>query len=260
MQKDTPPGTYYTDDKYRRLARWLQDVMAPPQEREAQAGALQGEEAPHFAIPPGEYHPHFYQQLPDFIMALLKYDWQAVSRYAPLLYHLVGCPTCHAGYLDLYDALREAVSVDDDQPHVSLPAQVNVPAARHLVQLCQLLITQAEAVLKQARHEHRDDAALAVRYCDWRSRVARASTRVPCAVGLYRTWCASRPAPRRGRRRSRQPSIPIHPRSPGSVEHGRAKLCARLLLPIPPVLLTNIQRSSCRIALLPALLHSKKTR
>ncbi|HLI08748.1 MAG TPA: hypothetical protein VKV40_19455 [Ktedonobacteraceae bacterium] len=161
MQKDTPPGTYYTDDKYRRLARWLQDVMAPPQEREAQAGALQGEEAPHFAIPPGEYHPHFYQQLPDFIMALLKYDWQAVSRYAPLLYHLVGCPTCHAGYLDLYDALREAVSVDDDQPHVSLPAQVNVPAARHLVQLCQLLITQAEAVLKQARHEHRDDAALA---------------------------------------------------------------------------------------------------
>ncbi len=159
---DTPPGTFHPDDKYRRLAQWLQGIMAqPPQEQESQAETLKGEEASHFAIPLGEYHPHFYQQLPDFIMALLRHDRLAASRYAPLLYHLVGCPTCHAGYLDLYDSLQEAISINEDQAHIPLPAQANVPSARQLMQLCQMLITQADAVLKQARREHRDDAALA---------------------------------------------------------------------------------------------------
>lgn len=163
MQKDIPPGTFHTDDEYRKLAQWLQQIMAQPQrEQEPLPGSLKGEDLPHFAVPLDEYHPHFYQQLPDFIMALLRHDPQAASRYAPLLYHLVGCPTCHAGYLDLYDALREAIAVDESQLHATpLPAQPNVPSTRQLVQLCQLLITQAEAVLKLARHERRDDSALA---------------------------------------------------------------------------------------------------
>lgn len=163
MQKDTPPGTFHTDEEYRKLARWLQQIMAqPPRAQEPLPGSLKGEDFPLFAIPLEEYHPHFYQQLPDFIMALLSHDPQAASRYASLLYHLVGCPTCHAGYLDLYDALRAAIAVDESQLHTTpLPTQANVPSTDQLVQLCQLLITQAEAVLKLARREHRDDSALA---------------------------------------------------------------------------------------------------
>lgn len=163
MQKDTSPGTSHIDDESRKLARWLQQIMAlPPRAQEAAPEILKGEDQPHFAIPPGEYHPHFYQQLPDFVMALLKHDPQAAVRYAPLLYHLVGCPTCHAGYLDLYDALRAALAVDNSQGYATpLPTQANVPSARQLVQLCQLLISQAEAVLQLARHERRDDSALA---------------------------------------------------------------------------------------------------
>jgi len=163
MQNDTPPGTFHTDDTSRKLARWLQQIMAQPQrEQEPPPASPREEPLSHLAIPPGEYHPRFYRQLPDFIMALLRHEPQAVSRYAPLLYHLVGCPVCHAAYLDLYDALRAALAVDESQLHtVPLPAGPNVPSARQLAQLCQLLIMQAEAVLKLARHERRDDSALA---------------------------------------------------------------------------------------------------
>ncbi len=163
MQNDTPPGTFHPDDTSRKLARWLQQIMAqPPREQEPPPASLTEEPLSHLAIPPGEYHPQFYRQLPDFIMALLKHDPQAASRYAPLLYHLVGCPVCHAGYLDLYDALRAALAVDENQLHtVPLPVGPNVPSPRQLAQLCQLLIMQAEAVLKLARHERRDDSALA---------------------------------------------------------------------------------------------------
>jgi hypothetical protein len=173
MQNDTPPGTFHTNDEYRKLAQWLQNIMAQPAQPQSaqqlepatstQTGSLKGgEEIPPFALPLGDYHPYFYQQLPDFIMALLTHDQQASIRYAPLLYHLVGCPTCHAAYLDLYDAMQEALNVDESQAHTTpLPVQANVPSTRQLVQLCQLLITQAEAVLKLARREHRDDSALA---------------------------------------------------------------------------------------------------
>lgn len=163
MQNDTPPGTFHTDDTSRKLARWLQQIMAQPQrEQEPPPASPREEPLSHLAIPPGEYHPRFYRQLPDFIMALLRHEPQGVSRYAPLLYHLVGCPVCHAAYLDLYDALRAALAVDESQLHtVPLPAGPNVPSARQLAQLCQLLIMQAEAVLKLARHERRDDSALA---------------------------------------------------------------------------------------------------
>ncbi len=162
MQNDTPPGTFHTDDTSRKLARWLQQFMAQlPQDQEPPA-SLPAEHLSHLAIPPGEYHPRFYQQLPDFIMALLRHEPQAASRYAPLLYHLVGCPVCHAAYLDLYDALRVALAVDESQLHTApLPVGPNVPSTRQLAQLCQLLIMQAEAVLKLARHERRDDSALA---------------------------------------------------------------------------------------------------
>ena len=64
------------------------------------------------------YHIHFYQQLPDFVMALLHNDAQAMLQYADLLYHLAGCSECHTAYLELYDALRGAVYPQGFRPQL----------------------------------------------------------------------------------------------------------------------------------------------
>src|SRR5947209_8029548 len=121
MQNDTPPGTFHSGDDYGKLAQWLQQVMAQPQAQtppytHPQMVQRGGEDGPHFALSLDDYHPRFYQQLPNFVMALLTHDAQASSHYAPLLYHLVGCPSCHAAYLDLYDSLQVALQVDESQP------------------------------------------------------------------------------------------------------------------------------------------------
>lgn len=174
MQNDTPPGTMHPEDEYSKLAHWLQQIMAQPpsspplpslQARQPQqAASTRGsEESPHFALSLDEYHPRYYQQLPDFVMALLTEDSRAATHYAPLLYHLVGCAACHATYLDLYDALHAALEVDESQPQALQTGMLSAgfSSVRLLVQLCQLLISQAEAVLKQAHREKRDEAATA---------------------------------------------------------------------------------------------------
>ena len=61
-----------------------------------------------------EGHRQFYQQLPDFVTALLLQDEGATLRYAPLLYHLVGCDNCHQAYLEIYDAMRAALSSQEE--------------------------------------------------------------------------------------------------------------------------------------------------
>src|SRR5712691_10698597 len=86
---------------YKALAQWLQDLLAP---QPSQVSSPEDE--------PMDYHPHFYQQLPNFVMALLNKDPQARLHYAPLLYHLVACPSCHAAYRDLYLALQAATRPD----------------------------------------------------------------------------------------------------------------------------------------------------
>jgi hypothetical protein len=139
-----------------KLARWLRHVLttAPSSTEDAssQSGLLLNT----------DYHPRFYQQLPDFIMALLQNDPLATVYYAPLLYHLAGCTVCHSAYLELYDAMRYAVKNGDAQPVVNQGTRslATIPVGT-LVNLCQLLINQAEAVLRQARHEHTDEDALA---------------------------------------------------------------------------------------------------
>ncbi|MFL5628437.1 MAG: hypothetical protein ACJ788_22890 [Ktedonobacteraceae bacterium] len=145
-----------------KLARWLQHVLVRPAQTQAPPGAS-GNEASQAEIGHnGDYHLHFYQQLPDFIMALLQNDQHATIRYAPLLYHLAGCPTCHTAYLELYDALRYAIKVGNTQPLVNYGTRplATIPTAT-LVNLCQLLINQAEAILRQARHDHTDGTAAA---------------------------------------------------------------------------------------------------
>src|SRR2546423_7162804 len=109
-----------------------------------------------------DYHPRFYQRLPDFIMALLQNDPLATVHYAPLLYHLAGCTTCHSAYLELYEAMRYAVKNGDAQPVVNQGTRplATIPVGT-LVSLCQLLINQAEAVLRQGRHDDTDRDALA---------------------------------------------------------------------------------------------------
>ncbi|HJT59515.1 MAG TPA: hypothetical protein VJ761_23605 [Ktedonobacteraceae bacterium] len=147
-------------DQNRRLAQWLQELLAaPPGQVKTVVGS--SDESGRLA---GNYHPGFYKQLPDFIMALLKNDSQASLRYAPLIYHLIGCSTCHTAYLEMYAAMQAAVQpelspieVDVDEETFSM---VTVPA-REIAFLCEQLIEQAGDLLYQARHEHTDNTARA---------------------------------------------------------------------------------------------------
>src|SRR5215472_3001142 len=93
------------------LARWLHQVMTADSISTAAGASLAGEK--------NEYHPYFYQQLPDFVMALLEQQPQATLRFAPLLYHLIGCTTCHSAYLDLYNAMRAAIQPGETQLNVA---------------------------------------------------------------------------------------------------------------------------------------------
>lgn len=148
-------------DQYKQLARWLQELLAiTPWQAKTDTISLQEN-----ARQPGEnYHPHFYQQLPDFVMALLENNALATLHYAPLIYHLIGCSTCHTAYLEIYDAMRattrpeiSSLQMDLDQDAYSMATT----PARMVEYLCELLISQAEAVLRQARHEHTDNDAWA---------------------------------------------------------------------------------------------------
>lgn len=102
-----------------------------------------------------DYHPLFFQQLPNFIMALLQNDPNATLHYAPLLYHLIGCETCHQAYKELYIALHEALEPNGDYaPLGATTSTFDTTPPTTLILLCQLLISQAESVKRQAQHEH----------------------------------------------------------------------------------------------------------
>jgi hypothetical protein len=141
------------------LARWLQTILAMPsvQVRPDTVSPLDD-----VASNTSSYHLPYYQQLPDFAQALLKNDDQATLHYAPLIYHLIGCPVCHRAYLEIYDAMSAALAtgreqkISDNGPHT-----LALTPPRMLVYLCQLLINQARAVLRAARHEHTDNDAWA---------------------------------------------------------------------------------------------------
>ncbi len=144
---------------YLPLARWLQTILAMPsvQLRSDTTSPLDD-----VANTANAYHLPYFQQLPDFALALLKNDDQATLYYAPLVYHLIGCSVCHNAYLEIYDAMSAALAVDSEQKatdngHHTLA----LTPARMLVYLCQLLINQAQAVLRVARHEHGNNDAWA---------------------------------------------------------------------------------------------------
>lgn len=130
------------DSANKKLAQWLLHVFASAEITDAIEG------------PDNTYHSRYYQQLPDFILALLRHDTQATVQYAPLLYHIAQCSACRQSYLELYDALGYALHA----PETVSVAQgtrslASMPLAA-LIHFCQLFITQAEAVLRLARHKH----------------------------------------------------------------------------------------------------------
>lgn len=156
-------GASKSDDKSARLAQWLLQVLAPVSQGQSSDDNMLPEEGQSLPlILENDYHLHFYQQLPNFIMALLNDDPQAMVCYAPLMYHLVGCSACYTSYLDLCDSLQAAVSPRG--PRLYLGQGTRTLAAtphRMLSHLCQTLISQARSVLLQARHDHtnQDEAA-----------------------------------------------------------------------------------------------------
>src|SRR5215469_11871032 len=149
-------------EQYAPLAQWLYQLLAIAPHRTAADQIPVGED---FSLPGADYHAAFYPQIPNLAMALLKQDANTITRYAPLLFHLLGCPTCHRAYLEMYDALRAAQSDRTGFATTSLrtpsTATLATTSPRLLVFLCQLLIGQARVVLHQAHREHSDQDAWA---------------------------------------------------------------------------------------------------
>jgi hypothetical protein len=140
---------------HRNLARWLADVMATS-DQDIVKDSTQSSTLLDLQFN-SDYHLRFYRQLPDFIMALLSNDASATVKYAPLLYHLAGCRECHHEFLELYDAMYAAIYPQGVRPLLGQGTRtLAATPPRMLGHLCQTLISQAEAVLLQARHDHTD--------------------------------------------------------------------------------------------------------
>jgi hypothetical protein len=140
-------------NEYLPIAQWLQQVLATtPQHSKAELAAI----TDNGGQIGDEYHIEFYQQLPDFVLALLNNDTrEATIHFAPLLFHLIGCPICHAAYLEIYDAMRATMRIDQIHTPIAQWSQsMATTSTRTLVDLCRLLINQAAAVLRRGRHEH----------------------------------------------------------------------------------------------------------
>jgi hypothetical protein len=139
-----------------RLSSWLQEVMKQPVTKKPGTISSEDDTALELLLD-SNYHVQFYQQLPDFVLALLENNTQALPQYAHLLYHLAGCNECHNGYLEIYDALREAVHPQGPRPQLGQGTKtLAATPPRMLRHLCQALISQAEALFQQGRREHQD--------------------------------------------------------------------------------------------------------
>jgi hypothetical protein len=139
-----------------KLSAWLQQVMKLPPTKTQRIVSTDDDTTLELLLD-SNYHIRFYQQLPDFVMALLQNDTQAMLKYADLLYHLAGCGECHEAYLEIYDALREAVYPQGFRPQLGQGTKtLAATPPRMLRHLCQALISQAEALFQQGHREHRD--------------------------------------------------------------------------------------------------------
>jgi hypothetical protein len=150
-------GTASPRGDYKKLAQWLQQVLQTPLQEENTSSIIDENDNQLELVLKSNYHPAFYQQLPDFIMALLTNDALATIHYAPLLYHLAGCRECHNAYLDLYSAMRAAIGPQSVRPLLGQGTRtLSAIPHRMLGHLCRSLISQSEALLYQSRHDHQD--------------------------------------------------------------------------------------------------------
>lgn len=158
------------DENTQKLAQWLQDIVhtapAAPTAQTSSSGTnpqknpITGEHdiQLELLLQDSSYHKRFYQQLPDFVLALLNDDPQAAIHYAPLLYHLAGCAICHQSYLEIYDAMRAALYPREPRPILGQGTRtLEATPQRMLSHLCQAWITQAEAIVREARHDRTDE-------------------------------------------------------------------------------------------------------
>jgi hypothetical protein len=134
------------------LAQWLYTLLAGKTQTTMNGQIPIGEDV---SFPRAGYHTAFYPQLPNFALALLRGETEVMTRYAPLFFHLLGCPVCHRAYLETYDALRVALA-DESKP-VASTVHLSTTSPKLLVFLCQLLVGQARVILRQS-HDEPDDA------------------------------------------------------------------------------------------------------
>ncbi len=163
-------NTINSDENTRKLAQWLQDIMyiAPTAQGNSSTSSPRslttGERdiGLELLLQDSSYHKEYYQQIPDFVLALLQNDPQAAIHHAPLLYHLAGCSICHQSYLEIYDAMRAALYPHEPRPILGQGTRtLEATPQRMLSHLCQAWITQAEAILQEARRNETDGTAAA---------------------------------------------------------------------------------------------------
>lgn len=160
MDEHKQMGRFDERRDYSKLASWLQQVMAEPSSNKSKTPVARESEMLLGLLSDSDYHLAYYQQLPDFIMALLDDDPRATIRYAPLLYHLAGCRECHHAYQDLYSAMHGAIYPQGLRPVLGQGTRtLSATPQRMLGHLCQSLISQAEAILKQAPAEVAEENA-----------------------------------------------------------------------------------------------------
>ncbi len=153
-----------TNPQNAALARWLLNIFTPSEEQDVwiEPSLLSSESDNMGALSGATYHPQYYQKLPDLAIALLQNEPRVELHYAPLIFHLLHCATCHTAYLDIYDSLREALQPQETRLQVGQgPRTLAAIPPRMVVHLSQLFISQAEALLKQGRREQRDTTDLA---------------------------------------------------------------------------------------------------
>jgi hypothetical protein len=166
-KKDTTPidqnvPAQETHNAIPRLASWLQQVLQQSDNELDPENEKPKDESQLELLLHSNYHVSFYQQLPDFSMALLQDESQAVVHYAPLLVHLASCHECHTAYLEIYDAMRAAIQPGAMRPVLGQGTRTLAATPhRMLAHLCRTLINQAEALYYQSRHDHTDKSVQA---------------------------------------------------------------------------------------------------
>ena len=106
---------YHKSGEYVGLAQWLQEVLQLSEQEEHFSNG-EYKDAQLKLVVEKEYHLTFYQQIPNFVMVLLENNSSATIQYASLLFHMVGCRTCHNTYLDFYSSLHATVSSRPQSP------------------------------------------------------------------------------------------------------------------------------------------------